>query len=178
MSDTMQSQLQPAVEQQPLTRSIAEDLLYHEAALLDQRKLEAWLTLFTEDGVYWIPLDDSAPAGTAASIVHDTPLSREERVHHLLHNDFPAQSPRSRTLHLINNVRVAPNAHGYTVASNQLIYEMRTGDYKQVGLGDLQPIIASVEHEYRATPAGWRIGRKKIVLLNRDSWLGNMTFLL
>lgn len=177
MLDTMHSQAHGATEQ-PLTRTVAEDLLFHEAALLDSRDLEAWSALFTEDGIYWIPLDDTAPAGTAASIVYDTPLPREERVHHLLHNDFPAQSPRSRTLHFINNVRVTPGKDGYTVASNQVIYELRTGDYKQVGIGELQPIIASVEHEYRATPVGWRIGRKKILLLNRDGWLGNMTFLL
>lgn len=170
--------LQHPGTEQTLTRAAAEDLLIHEAELLDHRNLEAWSALFTEDGVYWIPLDESAPPGTAASIVYDTRLPREERVHHLLHNDFPAQSPRSRTLHLINNVRVKPSERGYAVASNQIIYEMRTGDFKQVGMGELQPIVASVEHEYCATPSGWRIGCKKILLMNRDSWLGNLTFLL
>lgn len=161
-----------------LTRSTAEDLLFHEAALLDSRDLEAWSALFADDGVYWIPLDDSAPAGTSASIVYDTRLPREERVHHLLHNDFPAQSPRSRTLHFINNVRVTPHESGCTVTSNQVIYEMRTGDFKQVGIGELQPIVAEVEHAYRSTPSGWLIACKKILLINRDAWQGNLTFLL
>lgn len=163
---------------QPLTRSAAEDLLIYEAGLLDNRELETWSALFTEDGVYWIPLDETAPPGTAASIVYDTRLPREERVHHLLHNDFPAQSPRSRTLHFISNVRVTPTEQGYTVFSNQLIYEMRTGDFKQVGIGELQQIVASMEHDYRATPEGWRLARKKVLLMNRDTWQGNLTFLL
>lgn len=174
------------MSQATLTRAEAEDLLIHEARLLDERRLDEWNALFTEDGVYWIPLDENEPIATSASVIHDTPLRREERVHHLLHNTFPAQSPHSRTLHFISNVSVeqgiGDSSGNIVVRSNQLIYEMRTGDYKQVGIGDLRPIVANVEHILRpvSTQTNQRMGiaRKKILLINRDSWLGNMTFLM
>ena len=41
-----------------LSRTEAEDFLYHEADLLDRREFDQWLTLFTEDGIYWLPMDD------------------------------------------------------------------------------------------------------------------------
>ncbi len=160
------------------TRAQAEDFLIHEARLLDDLKLEEWNALFTADGHYWIPLDDREPIATSASIMNDTPLRREERVHHLLHNAFPAQSPRSRTLHFVSNVGVTIEGGVAVVRSSQVIYEMRTGDHKQVGLGVPQAIVADVEHQLRPVDGQMRIARKKILLLNRDSWLGNLTFLL
>lgn len=168
------------------TRAQAEDFLIHEARLLDDLKLEEWNALFTADGHYWIPLDDREPIATSASIMNDTPLRREERVHHLLHNKFPAQSPRSRTLHFISNVGVTipggaqDGTHDgvVVVRSSQIVYEMRTGDHKQVGLGVPQAIVADVEHQLRPVDGQMRIARKKILLLNRDSWLGNLTFLM
>ncbi len=173
------------MSQTTFTRAEAEDLLTHEARLLDERRLEEWNALFTAEGMYWIPLDEEAPFEHNAAIVRDTPLRREERVHHLLHNYFPAQSPPSRTLHFVSNVAVEAGSDEWAgcvvVRSNQIVYEMRTGDYKQVGVGELRPIVAAVEHILRpeaGARGGMGIARKKIVLINHDSWLGNMTFLM
>ncbi|AZG10440.1 hypothetical protein EGT29_22625 [Pigmentiphaga sp. H8] len=160
------------------TRADAETLLIHEADLLDTRQLDDWLKLFTEDGLYWIPLDPAEEPGQNAAIVHDDTLRREERVYHLLHVEFPAQSPPSRTLHLIGNVRVQEHAEGFLVKSNQVIYEMRTGDSAQVGIGEIQPLVTTMEHICRPTAQGVRIVRKTITLMNHDAWLGNLTFLL
>ncbi len=40
------------------TRDEAERFLYHEARLLDERRLDGWLALFTPDGIYWLPIPD------------------------------------------------------------------------------------------------------------------------
>lgn len=41
-----------------VTRSEVEDLLYHEAELLDTWHLHDWLALFTEDCSYFVPSTD------------------------------------------------------------------------------------------------------------------------
>ncbi|MEM8662420.1 MAG: hypothetical protein AAGF35_16165, partial [Pseudomonadota bacterium] len=33
-------------------------LLHFEARLLDQKRYEQWLDLYTDDAIYWIPYDD------------------------------------------------------------------------------------------------------------------------
>ncbi len=199
-----------AAEAPTLSRQAAEDFLIHEARLLDDWQLEAWNQLFTDDGIYWIPLDETRPIGTSVSIVHDTALGREERIFHLTRNSFPAQSPRSRTLHFISNVSVTmasassealkatwgvlecgtqatgnPEAQGadIIVRSNQIVHEMRAGDVRQRGLGEVRSIVMTVEHVLRRAAPGdgvetLRIALKKVLLINRDSWLGNMTFLI
>ncbi len=35
-----------------------EEFLYDEAALLDNPDLDAWMGLFTEDGTYWMPVEE------------------------------------------------------------------------------------------------------------------------
>ena len=38
-----------------LSRSEAEDILYAEARLLDERRHNEWLGMLTADAVYWMP---------------------------------------------------------------------------------------------------------------------------
>ncbi len=162
-----------------LSREDAQVFLFQEALMLDRLELEEWSALFTPEGLYWIPIDETVDKKTNVSLVYDTPLRREERVYHLLHNSFPAQSPRSRTLHFVSNVLVTGrDGSDFVVVSSQTIYEMRTGDYSQVGLGDIRPIVAQVEHRLQMSPTGLRIAQKKILLLNRDAWHGNLTFFI
>ena len=161
-----------------MSRTDAEAFLIDEAELLDDLQLDAWLRLFTPDGLYWIPLDETLPTNVSASIVRDTTLRREERVFHILHTRFPAQSPRSRTLHTISNVRVREGEGGrIRVVSNQVIHEVRTGDFRQTGLGTPTAIVARMEHVLDMAEGRPLIHVKKILLLDRDMPQGNLTFM-
>jgi 3-phenylpropionate/cinnamic acid dioxygenase small subunit len=160
------------------TRAEVEDLLFREARLLDDLKLDEWLTLFTSDGLYWIPIDESAPIASQGAIVFDPPLRREERVYHLLHTSFPAQSPRSRTIHFVSNVVHESRDDDILVSSSQVIYEMRTGDFAQKGIGDITPLVCRVDHVLRSHEGELRIAEKKVLLINRDTWQGNLTIIL
>jgi 3-phenylpropionate/cinnamic acid dioxygenase small subunit len=159
-------------------RAKVEDLLFREARLLDDLKLDEWLELFTSDGLYWIPIDENAPVSSQGAIIYDPPLRREERVYHLLHVAFPAQSPRSRTVHFVSNILIEPMGNELGVSSSQITYEMRTGDFAQKGIGDIVPVVARVDHRLRKVEGQLRIVEKKILLINRDTWQGNLTFFL
>ncbi|WP_057176735.1 aromatic-ring-hydroxylating dioxygenase subunit beta [Paraburkholderia caribensis] len=159
-------------------RSKVEQFLYREARLLDDLKLEEWLTLFTEDGLYWVPIAENAPIQSQGAIIYDPPLRREERVYHILQTDFPAQSPRSRTVHFISNVQVEGDEAQLKVSSSQIVYEMRRGDFGQKGIGDITPIVSQVDYILREVNGDLQIAEKKILLINRDTWQGNLTFIL
>lgn len=165
---------------EPITRAEAEAVLFREARLLDRMQLREWLELYTADGLYWIPIDETLPSGRTASLVCDDAPRREERVFHLEQLPFPAQAPRSRTVHLVSNVEVlGTDDRGDTrVNSSQVIYEMRTGDYTQIGLGELSTSVATVEYLLTREPQGIRIRLKKILLINREMPQGNLTFMM
>lgn len=161
-----------------LTRTEAEDFLFHEAALIDEWLLEDWLKLFTEDGIYWLPIDPDKGPDENTSLIYDIPIRREERVFRLLETPFPSQAPHSRLVHAVTNVRVDEGeADGLVVVrSNQMITELRAGDFRQTGLGEQRTFVGRCEHRLRLDPDGPRIALKKLVLLNRDISIRNLTF--
>lgn len=165
-----------------LSRAEAESFLYREARLLDSLRLEEWLTLFTEDGVYWLPIDDDdqGDGADSISILCDDTARREERVFRTLHTPVLDQNPRSRTMHLTGNVEVEePDASGdVLVRCNQVITELRSGGRLQVGLNQQRSFSARGEYLLRHTSQGWRIRLKKLILIDADQPLYNLTFVL
>ncbi len=161
-----------------MTRSEAEDFLYREAGLLDERQLEEWERLFTPDGIYWLPMYDGAEG--EPTLLHDSPEQRAMRIHQLIHRAHLAQVPPSRTVHVVSNVQVEELAGPEVrVRCNAVIYEVRPGDHQelQIGVGRPRSMVARCEYRLRHHD-GWQIAEKKLLLLDRDLPLYNLTFIL
>jgi len=162
-----------------LTRQEAEDFLYREAELLDERRLEDWAQLFTEDGLFWVPMTERGEPGDRPSVFRDDGRRRAMRIHQLTQYTHLAQSPPSRTIHLISNVRVENVAEGQAIVRcNTVVHELRPGDHQeaQVGMGNARQLAAGCEYRLRYD-GGWRIAEKKMLLLERDLPLYNLTFI-
>lgn len=93
----------------PITRAEAEDLLFLEADLLDQWKLDDWLALYTADAAYLVPSTDLAVGADAAKTlfyIADDHARMVQRVVRLQKKTAHSEWPRSKTRHLVSNVRV------------------------------------------------------------------------
>jgi p-cumate 2,3-dioxygenase beta subunit len=91
-----------------VSRADVEDLLYREAALLDEWRLEEWLQMLTDDAAYYVPPNDH-PDGdhlTTLFILADDIVRIRERVKRLMSPECHAEYPHSRTRRLISNVRI------------------------------------------------------------------------
>src|SRR5260221_10016765 len=91
-----------------ITRTDVEEFLYHEAALLDEWRLDEWLALLTDDAKYRVPSNDARdgdPADTLFTIADDIQRIRA-RVRRLKDPHAHAEFPHSRTRRLITNVRM------------------------------------------------------------------------
>lgn len=163
------------------TRHEVEDFLYRETALIDEDRLEQWLELFTDDAIYWVPSDENTDPEFETSIIHDDRLQLEKRIYQL-RNKHLAQDPRSRTIHFISNVQVrSGNRPGEVIVlCNQLIHEMRPGDHQrlQAGTGRPRSFAACCDYVLRYSDRNLRIARKRLLLLNRDQPLENISFIL
>jgi 3-phenylpropionate/cinnamic acid dioxygenase small subunit len=109
----------------PDASRIATDLLYREAAALDEKDWDAWLSLFHADCTFWVPtwLSEHAPAtDPQRHLSHMYYASRgglEDRVWRVRSGRSPASSPLPRTTHLVTNIlvtdasddRIAVKAH-------------------------------------------------------------------
>jgi 3-phenylpropionate/cinnamic acid dioxygenase small subunit len=165
-----------------MTRQEVEDFLYREARLLDSGQLEAWLGLFAADGIYWLPIDEQADPEREPSIIYDDATQRAKRVFQLRQGSHYTQVPPSRTVHVISNVEVEDGATGgeVTLRCNVIVYELRPGDHQglQVGVGTLRALVGHCEYRLRWEQERWAIGLKKVVLIDRDLPLHNLTFIL
>ena len=110
------------------SRSEVEDLLYNEAALLDEWRLEEWQGLLTEDAVYEIPPTD-VPEGDSRNtlfIIADDAVRIKSRVKQLLGKSAWSENPHSRTRRMISNVRVLGlDGDSILVTANFAVYRMR-----------------------------------------------------
>jgi p-cumate 2,3-dioxygenase beta subunit len=92
-----------------ISRAEVEDLLFLEADLLDQWRLNEWLELYTADAHYRVaspglPLD--ASPDTSLFLVNDDPSRMRGRVTRLKKKTAHSEYPHSTTSHLYGNVRV------------------------------------------------------------------------
>jgi 3-phenylpropionate/cinnamic acid dioxygenase small subunit len=155
--------------------------LFYEGELLDEYRLEEWLELFTEDGVFWIPLDPNADPTQSPSILFDDRNMRESRVHQLLHEAHWSQMPRSRIIHSITNVRAENQPNGkLLVRCNLLLTEFRSGGHRtlQYGLGNQRTFAARSVYHLVRTETSWLIALKKVMLINHDQAIENLTFII
>src|SRR5215472_16739278 len=109
-------------------RQEVEDLLYQEAALLDDWRLEEWLELLTDDAVYEIPPTDvpEADPRNTLFIIADDAVRIRSRVKQLLGKSAWAENPHSRTRRIISNVRVlGSDGENILVTANFAVYRMR-----------------------------------------------------
>lgn len=152
-------------------RERVEEFLFYEAKLIDEHVYDEWLGLWTEDGLYWVPCntDDADPA-RQAMIIYDNRARLGERIYRLTSGAAWAQQPRSRTRRLISNVEVRQNEGGYMVESNCIIAELRRSK---------QDIFAArMLHTLRPVGESFQIALKKVLLLNNDEPIDNLTFLV
>ena len=164
-----------------MSQDEAAAFLYKEGRLLDEGRLEEWLELFAPDSLYWLPISDVDRAERDTSLIYDGDIRRRERVYRLTSTPLPSQNPPSRTAHLISNVEVeegGADAERVCVRSVQVVFELRTGDHTQRGLGTQHAFVGHCTHELVLIAGTWRIALKKLVLLNRDVAVPNLTFML
>jgi 3-phenylpropionate/cinnamic acid dioxygenase small subunit len=152
-------------------RSEIEQLLYQEAWLLDQGRLDEWLDLYTDDATYWIPLQaNQADPIDTSSIVYDDRRLLEVRVRQFQHPRAHARVPAPRTVHQVGNVRVLEaEGRDVRVGSTLVLVEYRRERQRVWG--------ALVEHRLRRTVQGLRIAAKRIDLANSEAELDGIVCL-
>jgi 3-phenylpropionate/cinnamic acid dioxygenase small subunit len=138
-----------------------------EARLLDERRFAAWLELFAEDAIYWVPTQpEQTSPQEALSIVYEPRALLAVRVARLERSDMHVQSPPSRTLHHVSAIEVdAPTGAELSARSALVMAEWRAGPSDEVR----RWFAARVQHRLRRTPQGLRIVLKRVDLIDSEA---------
>lgn len=140
-----------SLQAQMLLRFEAEDFLYGEAELLDDRRLDEWLALLTDDVHYWMPIRRTTTAKEVAqeftrpgemAFFDDDRRILEMRVQRLSVGRAWAEDPPSRTRRLITNVRILSVADDeLTVTSNFHLYRTRLDSEEDSWIGRREDLL-------------------------------------
>ena len=148
-----------------------ERFLFQEAWVLDHFDFEAWLDLYTDDAVYWVPLQaDQADPLTTHSLMYDDKRLMRLRVRQQTHPRAHARLPLSRTVHQVGNVLVkdTDGAGELTVNSTLILFEYRKERQRS--------FAATVVHRLRLQGDAWKICHKRVDLINSESELDGIAF--
>lgn len=137
--------------------------LYHEAHLLDERRWDDWLALWTEDGMYWMPhsFGQTNPYDHI-SLFWENKMLRELRMRRLENARNWSQQPPTQSSRLVSNISVlGEDSRGYLVvrATFQSI-EYRAGKQRVLG--------GSYIYKLAADGASWKLYLKQVNLVNRE----------
>ena len=152
-----------------------EQFVYREARLQDELDYDAWEALWTDDGVYWVPVnaDDSDPE-REMSIIYDNRARIATRIKQLHTGKRHSQTPPSRLRRLISNVELldpdAAHPDDVRVGANFLVYESRE---RGVTLW-----AGRSEYRLRREDGDWRMAAKTVYLVNNDRPLYTLAFLI
>jgi 3-phenylpropionate/cinnamic acid dioxygenase small subunit len=156
----------------PVDRHQIENFLYREARLMDEHAYDEWLALWTEDMLYWVPCnDDDIDPQRHVSIIYDNRARLEDRIERLKSGVAYAQEPKSRLRRVVSNVEIEEGANGeITVYSNFNLTELRRSRQ--------DTFAGRTIHKLRPEGVSFKIASKKVLLVNNDEVIDNLTFLI
>lgn len=150
-----------------------EAFVYREARLADENRYDEWLSLWLEDATYWVPANkDDYDPHHHVSIIYDRWERLQDRVDRLKSGAAWSQEPQSRMRRIVSNVEIDEiKADGVIVVrSNFVLGELRR---------DLQTAyFAAQEHHLRMIGSDLKMSLKKVMLINNDEPLHNLSFLV
>lgn len=153
------------VDEQTLMRFVHE-----EARLLDEQRFDEWLTLFTEEAHYWMPLaPNQQDERLHASLMYEDKLLLKVRIERLAGTRTFSQQPRSRSHHLLQQ----PTVEQSDPAAGT--YRLRTAfHYVETKLDAQQLYAGWATHDLVTLDGALRIQLKRVDLVNCDAAFGNI----
>jgi 3-phenylpropionate/cinnamic acid dioxygenase small subunit len=146
------------------------ELIYLEAAYLDEKRWAEWLGLYTDDAEFWVPAWDAAakptsdPQSQLSLIYYNSRSGLEDRVWRIKSGKSLASDPLIRTCHMITNLHLTGAAkEGHSCVNSHWQVQVYRPAERRVS-----SYFGFYEHLLRREPDGLRIARKKIILLNDE----------
>ena len=142
-----------------------EQLFYRKSELCDAQDWDAYIALFDENSEFHLPQWESEhvhttdPKREMSLIYYANRSGLEDRVFRLRTGKSASATPMPRTLHMVNNVRIAPLDDGQLqvkVNWNTLFYRLATAEQ----------FFGRATYHLKPVGDSWKITRKHVVLLN------------
>ena len=146
------------------------DFVLREARLIDQQRFDEWLDLFSEDGIYWMPLEwGQTDQRLTASLMHEDKMLLRVRVERLKGQRTFSQKPKSRCHHLLQTPQIESRDDDASV------YVTWTPmHYVETRLDEQTLYAAWATHTLVLVDGALRIRLKRVDIVNCDAAFGSI----
>ena len=156
--------LLPEADVTPAQQREVERFLFRQAEILDDKKWDAWMGLFTEDGKYWMPATESQTTGDGVpSIFYEDMNLMQVRVKRVTHPRAWSQKPPHKHCHVVSNVVIEkhdPATGDVVVRSRFHMAEFRRDNTRH--------FVGKYRHDLKKTPDGYKIKLQRVDLVNAE----------
>ena len=145
------------------------DLIRQETRCLDQADLDTWVSLFTEDGYYWMPLErEQTDPEQHDSLIYDNRALMEMRRYNLHNPLSPTMQQEVRSVRILSGLKTdlpaGPDGEIAVTASVIAVIHHRRQD----------TFAGAVTWRLVQTAEGLKIKSKRVDLLNADAPLDSI----
>lgn len=154
-----------------------EQFLFREARLADEGDYDAWEALWTDDALYWVPVEgEGGDPQRQMSVIYDNRARISTRLKQLRTGKRYAQAPPSNLRRLLSNIEFLggrQNSDGgvdLEVSANFLAIESRLRGTRLWG--------GRTTYRLRRRGDDFLLAYKKVVLVNNDQPLPTLGFLI
>lgn len=147
------------------------EFLWYEADLLDRKDYDTWLDLWTEDGLYILPIDqDSDDYANQLNLCYDNAKMRKDRIGRFQQGFSISSAPPAQTVRTISRI-VVDDAQGdvITVRAAEHLIEDKFGRQRVWA--------ANAKYRLIKTETGFKLHEKIVTLLNSDGMLNSFSYL-
>jgi benzoate/toluate 1,2-dioxygenase beta subunit len=144
------------------TQRGVEQFLYRQADILDQRRWDEWLGLFTKDGYYWMPADEAHTTGDGVpTIFYEDQFLMDMRIQRLQHPRAHSQRPKNKTSHVVSNVVIeSDTGEAVTCRAKFFVAEYRNDEMRY--------FAGSYRHDLVRVDGGFQIKLQRVDLVNAE----------
>jgi 3-phenylpropionate/cinnamic acid dioxygenase small subunit len=143
------------------------DFVVREARLIDEQRFDEWLDLFTDDGIYWMPLEQGQTDPLLqTSLMHEDKLLLTIRVERLKGARTFSQKPKSRCHHVLQ----VPQIDKRDEAANEYV-TWTPMHYVETRLEEQDLYAAWATHTLTTVDGKLKIKLKRVDLVNCDAAL-------
>jgi benzoate/toluate 1,2-dioxygenase beta subunit len=162
-----------------MERDEAESLLFREARLLDEGRLDEWRAMLTDDVVYRVPHNNGGDSRSQVSIIFDEGDRLTGRIWRLQQNGLNhSQDPPSTTVRFVSNVETEPAAPDGTLAIHCTLLLAAFRAATQRRDAEARTFAARCLYRVRRVDDAWKIAYKQVSLLEMDGVLPPMNFII
>ena len=146
------------------------EIIHLDGILLDERRWDEWLDLYTADSTFWLPMwrdEETLNERTDDGLAHMYYQNRkgiEDRVARIRTGKSPVTSPLPRTAHLVSGIALVgePAPTQMALRATWVCHVLFTRARAQ------HAFFGRAEYQLVRADSGWKIRGKKVLLQNDD----------